>query len=322
MHSITRRALLGTGAAVALAAPALAFPERSIRIISGFPPGGLNDVVSRAMAQALTPILGVPVVVENRAGAGGSVGGMAAARSAPDGHTLWMGIVDTQAILPTAMRALQYDPDRDFAPISFVANVPFAYISGPSQPNIRDFPALMAAAKARPGTITFASWGVASTSHLAMERVLRQQQVEMLHVPFTGQAPAMQAIIASQVDCMALPAGGAEGAWRAGQLRVLAVAAKQRVPLYPDVPTILELGGTLDAGLWKAIYAPARTPAPIITRLNQAVHEAMRQPQFIEVLRMQGAVPEPTTPEALAELQRRDRIAWGEVVQATGAYLN
>ena len=232
MTVLTRRALLGTGAAVALASPALAFPDRTVRIISGFPPGGLNDVVSRAMAQALTPILGVSVVVENRVGAGGSVGGTAAARSAPDGHTLWMGIVDTQAILPNAMRALQYDPDRDFAPISLVANVPFAYVTGPSQPSIRDFPALIAAARARPGVITFASWGVASTSHLAMERVIRQQGVEMLHVPFTGQAPAMQAIIAGQVDCMALPAGGAESAWRGGLLRVVAVAAKQRVPLY------------------------------------------------------------------------------------------
>lgn len=321
MTTFARRALLGAAAAGTLATPALAFPDRTLRIISGFPPGGLNDVVSRAMAQALTPILGQTVVVENRVGAGGSVGGTAAARSAPDGHTLWMGIVDTQAILPTAMRALQYDPDRDFAPISFVANVPFAYIIGPSQPNIRDFQGLIAAARARPGQVTFASWGVASTSHLALERVIRQQNVEMLHVPFTGQAPAMQAIIAGQVDCMALPAGGAESAWRAGQLRIVAVAAKQRVPLYPEVPTILELGGTLDAGLWKAIYAPARTPEPIIRRLNQAVHEAMRQPAFIEVLRLQGTVPEPSTPEQLAELQRRERQAWGDVVRATNAYL-
>jgi len=321
MNALTRRALLGTGAAVALASPALAFPERTLRIISGFPPGGLNDVVSRAMAQVLTPILGQNVVVENRAGAGGSVGATAAVRATPDGHTLWMGIVDTQAILPTAMRALPYDPDRDFAPISLVSNVPFAYITGPSQPSIRDFPALIAAARARPGVITFASWGVASTSHLAMERVIRQQGVEMLHVPFTGQAPAMQAIIAGQVDCMALPAGGAEGSFRAGMLRVVAVAAKQRVPLYPDAPTILQLGGTLDAGLWKAIYAPARTPAPVIARLNQAVHEAMRQPSFIEVLRLQGAVPEASTPEQLATLQRNERQAWGDVVRATGAFL-
>ena len=321
MNAVTRRALIGAAAASALASPALAFPDRTLRIISGFPPGGLNDVVSRAMAQVLTPILGQNVVVENRAGAGGSVGATAATRATPDGHTLWMGIVDTQAILPTAMRALPYDPDRDLAPISLVANVPFAYVTGPSQPNIRDFAALIAAARARPGAITFASWGVASTSHLAMERVIRQQGVEMLHVPFTGQAPGMQAIIAGQVDCMALPAGGAEGSFRAGLLKVLAVASKQRVPLFPDAPTILQLGGTLDAGLWKAIYAPARTPAPVIARLNEAVREAMRQPAFIEVLRLQGAVPEPSTPEQLAALQRSERLAWGEVVRATGAYL-
>jgi tripartite-type tricarboxylate transporter receptor subunit TctC len=322
MTSTARRAaLLGGLGAAALAAPALGFPERSVRIISGFNPGGLNDIVSRAMAQALTPVLGQSVVVENRAGAGGSVGATAAARAAPDGHTLWMGIVDTQAILATAMRNLPYDPERDFAPISFVANVPFTFVVGPSQPNIRDFAGLMAAGRARAEAISFASWGVTSTSHLAMERVLRQQRVSMLHVPFTGQAPGMQAIIAGQVDCMALPAGGAETMTRDGRVRGVAVAAKQRIALMPQVPTVLELGGELDAGLWKAIYAPARTPAPVLARLNQAVHEAMRNPQFVEVLRGQGAVPEPSTPEQLAELQRRERAAWAEVVRATNAFL-
>ncbi len=321
MNVLTRRALLGTGAAAAQASPALAYPDRTIRIISGFPPGGLNDIVSRGMAQALTPILGVSVVVENRAGAGGGVGATAAARAAPDGHTLWMGIVVTQAINMTAYRNLQYDADRDFAPISFVANVPFAYVVGPSKPDIRDFRSLMSAAKSQPGAITFASWGVASTSHLAMERMIREQNAEMLHVPFTGQAPGMQAIMASQVDCMALPAGGAETMTRDNGTRAVAVAAKQRIALFPNTPTILELGGTLDSGLWKAIYAPARTPRPVIDRLNQAVREAMRQPAFIEVLRTQGASPEPSTPEELATMQARERAAWGEVVRATGAYI-
>jgi len=321
MTAFTRRALLGTGAAAALACPALAYPDRTVRLISGFPPGGLNDIVCRGMAQALTPILGVTVVVENRAGAGGGVGATAAARATPDGHTLWMGIVDTQAINMTAYRSLQYDADRDFAPISFVANVPFAYVVGPSRPGIRDFRGLLEAAKAQPGAVTFASWGVASTSHLAMERVVREQNVEMLHVPFTGQAPGMQAIMASQVDCMSLPAGGAETMTRDTGTRALAVAAKQRIALFPDTPTILELGGTLDSGLWKAIYAPARTPRPVIDRLNQAVREAMRQPSFIEVLRTQGAVPEPSSPEELAAMQLRERAAWAEVVRATGAYI-
>ncbi|WP_207537494.1 Bug family tripartite tricarboxylate transporter substrate binding protein [Sabulicella rubraurantiaca] len=321
MTHLTRRGLLGTAGSL-LALPAFAaFPDRPIRIISGYPPGGLNDVVARAMAPVLTPLLGQAVVVENRPGAGGAVGGQVAARATPDGHTLWMGIVDTQAILPTAMRALSYDPDRDFAPISFVTNAPFALVSGPSRPTIQDFAGLMAAAKVKREEVTYASWGVASTPHLAMERVNRQQGVEMLHVPYTGAAPALQAVMAGQVDCMFIPAGAAEGAARDGKLRVLAVAAKQRVALYPEAPTILELGGPLDAGLWKAIYAPARTPAPVITQLNEAVHAAMRQPAFVEVLRQQGAVPEPSSPEALGELQRRERVAWGDVVRAANAYL-
>ena len=189
MPMIHRRALLGATAALGLASPALAFPERTLRIISGFPPGGLNDIIARALAQPLTAELGQPVVVENRGGAGGSVGATAAARATPDGHTLWMGIVDTQAINPYAYRNLQYDPDRDFAPISMVGRFPFALVVGPSKPNIRSFPELMAAARPDPEAITFASWGVASTPHLAMERILAQQGVRMLHVPLHRPGP-------------------------------------------------------------------------------------------------------------------------------------
>ena len=325
MIKMTRRALLGTGASVgaalALANPALAYPERSIRIISGFPPGGLNDIIARALAQPLTGILGQPVLVENRGGAGGSVGATAAARAAPDGHTLWMGIVDTQAINPFAYRNLQYDPDRDFAPISLIGRFPFALVVGPGKPAIRTFPQLIEAAKVRAEAITYASWGVASTPHLAMERLQAQQGVRMLHVPFTGQAPAMQAILAGQVDCFPLPAGGAESLTRDGRSRAVAVLAPGEVPLFPGVPTVKSFGVPLESGLWKAIYAPARTPAPIITRLNQAVREAMTNPAFIEVVRQQGTVPEPTTPEALGEFQRAERAAWGEVVRSSGALL-
>ncbi|MBY0339055.1 MAG: tripartite tricarboxylate transporter substrate binding protein [Acetobacteraceae bacterium] len=320
MSAIRRRALLGS----ALALPAIqafAFPERPVRIISGFPPGGLNDIVSRAMAQALTPLLGQPVVVENRAGAGGGVGATAAARAAPDGHTLWMGIVDTQAINPTAYRNLPYDPDRDFAPISLVAKFPFAIVVGPAQPRIRNFQELIAATRAGPEAVNFASWGVASTSHLAMERTLRHFDARMLHVPFTGQAPAMQAIMASQIDSMALPAGGGEQLVRDGRTRAVAVIAPNEIPLFPGVPTVRSMGVPLDSGLWKAIYAPARTPAPIIARLNEAVRQAMTAPAFIEVVRLQGAVPEPTTPEALGEMQRAERQAWGDVVRATNAFV-
>ncbi|MDB5411749.1 MAG: hypothetical protein JWR10_84 [Rubritepida sp.] len=321
MTAFTRRALLGTGAAVALASPALAYPERTIRIISGFPPGGLNDIIARALAQPLTGILGQSVVIENRGGAGGSVGATAAARSAPDGHTLWMGIVDTQAINPFAYRNLQYDPERDFAPISLVGKFPFALVVGPSKPGILTFPQLIDAARPGPETITYASWGVASTPHLAMERLLANQGVRMLHVPFTGQAPAMQAVMAGQVDCFPLPAGGAEAMTRDGKTRAVAVMAPAEVPLFPGVPTVKSFGVPLDSGLWKAIYAPARTPAPIIAQLNAAVRQAMTAPAFIEVVRQQGAVPEPSTPEALAEFQHSERLAWGEIVRSTNALI-
>lgn len=322
MVQLTRRALLGATATL-LAAPALAaWPERPIRIISGFPPGGLNDIVARAVGQALTPILGQPVVVENRAGAGGSVGATAAARSAPDGLTLWMGIVDTQAINPFAYRNLQYDPERDFAPITLVARFPFTMVVGPSQPNIKTFPELIAAAKARPEAITYASWGVASTPHLATERLSATLGVKMLHVPFTGQAPAMQAVMAGQVDMFALPSGGAESMTRDGKTRALAVLAPGEIPLFPGVPPIKQFGVPLETGLWKALYAPAGTPRPIIDQLNTAMRQALQAPSVLEVLRQQGAVPEPTTPEQLAALGKSELAAWGEVVRSTGAVVN
>ena len=322
MSNQSRRALLGASSLMVIAAPALAFPDRTLRIISGYPPGGLNDIIARALSQPLTAELGQSVVIENRAGASGSVGATAAARAAPDGHTLWMGIVDTQAINPFAYRNLQYDPDRDFAPISLIGRFPFALVVGPSRPNIRTFPQLMDAARPRPDAVTYASWGVASTPHLAMERILAQQGVRMLHVPFTGQAPAMQAILAGQVDCFPLPAGGAESLTRDGRTRAVAVLAPAEVPLFPGVPTVKSFGAPLESGLWKAISAPARTPAPMIARLNAAIHKAMTSPQFIEVVRQQGAVPEPSTPEYLAEFQRTERVAWGEVVRSTNALLD
>jgi tripartite-type tricarboxylate transporter receptor subunit TctC len=322
MNRFTRRTFLGAVAGLPLAAPALAaYPERTLRIISGYAPGGLNDIVSRAMAQALTPILGQAVVVENKPGANGSLGATFAARSAPDGHTLWMGIVDTQAINPFVYRQLQYDPEADFAPISLVAKFPFALVVGPSQPKLGSFEALMDAARAAPGKLTYASWGVASTPHLATERMLRARGVEMLHVPYTSQAPAMQAVMAGQVDCFALPAGGAESMTRDGRTHAVAVMAQRPLEIIPGAPLMKDMGVELTSGLWKAIYAPARTPPAILDRLNQAVREAMTAPGFIEVVRQQGTVPEPMTPEALAAFGKAERVAWGEVVKATGATL-
>lgn len=316
MIATTRRALFGTGAALALASPALAFPERPLRIISGFNPGGANDIVCRALAQPLTAVLGQPVVVENRAGAGGGVGALAAARAAPDGYTMFMGIVDTQAINPFTYRNLPYDPVRDFAPVSRVATIPFAVVVGPSRPEIKDFAGLVAAAKRAPNALSFGSWGVGSTAHLAFARIAREAGAELLHVPFTGQAPAMQAVAASQVDVMAVPAGGAEAMARDGRARIVGVISPERLELLPAAPTLRELGVDLVIGLWQALYAPARTPAPVVARLNAAAHEAMRAPAFAAAMRTQAAKPEPSTPGELAALGEAEREAYGAVVRA------
>jgi tripartite-type tricarboxylate transporter receptor subunit TctC len=320
MTLFSRRALLAAPAIVASTA-ALAFPDRTLRIISGFTPGGSNDITARALAQPLSAVLGQSVVVENRPGAGGGVGAVAAARAAPDGHTLYMGIVDTQSINPLTYRNPGYDPDRDFAPISLVTTIPFAIIVGPGKPAVRDIPGMIAAAKAAPGRLTYASWGVGSTPHLAFLRLAQTQGLDMLHVPFTGVPQAIQAMLTGHVDVMMLGAGNAASLSQDGNIRVLASVAPQRLALLPQAPTLGESGIDMEMGLWQALYAPAQTPPAIIAQLNAATHEAMRAPGFIEVMRAQAARPEPSTPEALMALQRRERIAYTDVVRSINVAL-
>lgn len=311
---ISRRLLPGMGAAL-LASPALAFPERALRIISPFPAGGLSDVVARGLAQSLSAGLRQPVVVENRAGAGGGIGAGAAARAPADGYTLFLGMVDVMAINPFTYRSLPYDVERDFAPVSFVSHIPTALIAGPARPDIRSFADLVATAKAAPGGLSYASWGVGSTSQLAFERISRAAGTSLLHVPFTGSAPAIQAVLASQVDVMVVPAGNAFAMARDGGVRVLAVASPARQPMLPEVPTLAELGLPLSLSLWQAVYVPARTPAPIIAQLNTALREAMRAPGLVDILRGQAGTPEPGSPEELAAFERGERLAWGAVVR-------
>lgn len=318
MFSVSRRTLLA-GTAGACATPALAqnasLPDRPVRLLVPYNAGGITDVMSRAMAQALTPLIGQPVVVENRPGANGTVGTTAAARSPADGTTLIMGITDTHAINPSTFRNLPYDPERDFAPISMVAQVPFALMVGPSQREIITFAQLSNEARKERARLSFASWGVGSSSHLAMEFVAANQGFEKLHVPFTGQAPGMQAVAAGQVDAMMLPVGGAESLARDGRARIVAVAAPQRLDLVPNAPTLTELGVPLVTGLWLALYAPARTPAPMIARLNQAVRDAGRNEQLLSVFRQQATAPSPSTPEELAAFQKQERTQWAQVVR-------
>ncbi len=325
MPHLTRRGLpiLAAGlAAASLPAQAQSIPAGTVRIIVPFNPGGISDILARSLAQNMTTSLGQTVVVENRAGANGSIGAGVAARATPDGTTLLLGVTDTHAVNPAAMRNIPYDANADFEPVSLLTRVPLALAVGPTQREISDLRSFIAAAKARPGALTYASWGVGSTSQLAVLRIGIAARAELLHVPFTGAAPAQQALAAGQVDAMVMPAGAAEALARDGRVRVLATLSPARLPLLPNVPTLQEQGVALSTSIIQAIFAPARTPAPIIARLNQAMATAMATPAMIEVFRAQAAVPEHTTPAALAALVRSEQEAWGQVVRSENIRLD
>ncbi|WP_198384981.1 tripartite tricarboxylate transporter substrate binding protein [Roseomonas sp. KE2513] len=276
--------------------------------------------MGRALAQQLTVILGNAVVVENRPGANGSIGTSIAARALPDGTTLLLGVTDTHAVNPAAMRNLPYDPLRDFVSVSNITNVPLVLAVGPTRKEA-DLQGFIAAAKAQPGVLTNASWGVGSTSQIAMLRLADAAGFELLHVPFTGAAPAAQALAAGQVDSMVLPAGAGEALSRDGGIRLLAALSPARLFLLPGLPTLQEQGVVLSVSIYQAVFAPTRTPGPIVERLNGAIRQALRAGPLLEVLRSQAAIPEPTSPQGLTELVRREQDAWGRIIRASNIRL-
>ncbi|MCX8132774.1 MAG: tripartite tricarboxylate transporter substrate binding protein [Roseococcus sp.] len=312
--SATRRALLGAGALLPLAAPALAFPDQPIRVVVPWNAGGLADVLMRAVAPAMAGPLGQPVVIENRAGANGAVGTQVVARAAPDGHTLIMANAETHAINPLVYPRLAYDAVADFTPVTVFARGPFVLITRPGL-GVETLDAFLALARARAGGLSYASWGIGSTSHLAMERLMRQTRIEMLHVPFTGAAPASTALLAGQVDVMFLNAGPAEAIARDGRAKILGLGANERIPLLPHVPTMAELGTPVEAANWFGLLGPARMAAAVAQRLAAAVGEALRQPGVLEVFRVQAAVPVSSSPEEMRAFIAADRERWAAVVR-------
>ncbi|CAH0156287.1 tripartite tricarboxylate transporter substrate binding protein [Roseomonas sp. CECT 9278] len=316
MQHVTRRALLGTAAALPLAAPArAAFPEQPVRIIVPWNAGGLADIVIRALAPAMSSSLGQSVVIDNRAGANGAVGTQFVARAPADGHTLILANAETHAINPLIYPRLAYNPVADFAPVTVFARGPFVLITRPGL-GVDTLDAFLARVRAAPGRTTFASWGIGSTSHLAMELLARQARLEMLHVPFTGAAPASTALLAGQVDAMFLNAGPAEAAARDGRTKILGVGAAARIPLLPNVPTMAELGMPVDAGNWFGLLGPARTPDAAAQRIAQVTAEALRLPAVQEIYRVQAALPVTMTPAETGAFIAADRARWEPVVRA------
>lgn len=315
-HSTTRRAVLLGAATLPMAAPALAaFPDQAVRVIVPWNAGGLADLSIRVLAPAMGGSLGQPVVVENRGGANGALGTQAVARAAPDGHTLVLANAETHAINPLIYPRLPYDPQRDFTPATIFAGAPFVLIRRPGL-EADSLAALIARAKAAPGSVSYASWGIGSTAHLAMEMLARQAGIELLHVPFTGSAPAGTALLGGQVDMMFLTAGAGEAAARDGRAKLLAAGAATRIPLLPDLPTLTELGQPMEAGNWYGLLGPAQMPPPVAQRIAAVSAEALGAPATVERYRTLAALPMRLGPDETAAFLAAERARWTPLVRA------
>lgn len=291
-------------------AQAQTYPAKPVRIISPYSPGGLGDLVPRAIATGLSEAMGQQFLVENRPGASQAIGMQAAAKSPADGYTLVYGSVTSLAINPAMTRDLPYDPIKDFAPVSLCVTTPLFLVVHPTVPakNVKE---LIALARRQPGKLTFASGGSGSSNHLAGELLKSLAGVDLLHVPYKGAGPAMADVMAGHVDLMLGAAGLAEA--RAGRVRVLGVTSRKRSPSAPELPTLAEAGVKgYEATIWFGLLAPAGTPQPIVNRLSQEIGKVLGQQTMRE--RFSTVELTPTTPEGFAEHIKREIPKWRKVV--------
>jgi tripartite-type tricarboxylate transporter receptor subunit TctC len=312
-----RRAFLGCLAAAtagAAGAQGTDWPSRGIRLISPFPPGGAADLLARILAEELTPVLRQSVVVENRTGAGGSVGTEAAVRSPPDGYTLVMGSTGPIAINPALIR-LTYDPGRDLVPIAPVAAVASVLVVHPAVP-ARTLPELLALARAEPGRLSYGSSGTGSAQHLFMELLKQQANVDITHIPYRGTGPAMVDTVGGRLAMMFDTTPTALPHIRDGRVRAIAVSARQRDPALPDIPAIAEAGlPGYEALGWYGLLAPVGVPGAVIERLNREVNGLLGRLEFRAKLAAQGVEAMGGTPGEFAATIARDRARWGDVIQ-------
>ena len=299
-----------------------AFPSKPITIIVPFSAGGTTDILARVVGLHMGTDLGQPVVVDNRAGAGGNIGGQAAARAPADGYTLFMGTVGTHAINQSLYKKMPFDPIKDFAPLSRVAMVPNLLVVNPGQP-YKSVKELIAYGKANPGKINFGSSGNGSSIHLSGELFKQMTGVDMQHVPYRGSAPAVSDLLGGQISVMFDNMPSAFQHVKGGKLRALAVTTAKRSPALPDVPTIAEAGVPgYEATSWFGLLAPAGTPAPIVAKLNAAILKALADPEVKKKLAEQGAESHGEKPEEFAAFIKSETAKWGKVVKESGASLD
>ncbi len=316
---IGRRALLAAALAVwagsTLAQP---YPSKPIRLIVPFTPGGSTDILGRAIGQKLAEALAQQVVIENRPGAGGSIGAEAAARAAPDGYTLLMGHIGTLAVNPSLYPKLGYDPLKSFVPVAWVARVTNVLVVNPAVP-AHTVQELVKLARDQPGRLRYASGGNGSAAHLTTEYFKLQTQTDIVHVPYKGTAPAVTDLLGGQVEVMMSGAPALMPHVRAGKLRALGVSNAQRVESLPDLPTIAEAGVPgFEAIQWYGVVAPAGTPEAVIARLNAEINRALATPELKARLVAEGAEAAPTTPQAFGAFIAAEIERWRPVIQKAG----
>lgn len=305
------------GAALSLAHPALSqsYPERPIRVIVPYAPGGGTDITTRTVALRLAEALKVSVVVDNRGGAAGNIGKEMAARATPDGYTLLTAGLSF-AVNPSLFAKLGYDPIRDFDPISLIATAPLIVVVHPSVPahSIKD---VIALAKAKPGALNYASGGIGTGNHVAGELFTYMTGTRIVHVPYKGGGPALADVVAGQVQILFNTTTSTLPFVKSGKLRALAVTGAQRSPGLKDLPTVAESGlPGFDVGVWFGLVAPAKTPRAIIDRLNGEIVRVTQQPEVRQQFAAQGAEPVGSTPEAFRQYIRAEVAKWAKVAKA------
>jgi tripartite-type tricarboxylate transporter receptor subunit TctC len=316
-HPSIVRGLAASVLAIAAWLPSIAsaqYPDKPIRLVVPWPAGGGTDVAARAVAAPLSERLKQPIVIDNRPGANGAIGTDAVARAPKDGYTLLMVVADTHAIGPHVYPKLPYDVRKDFDPVGMAGYFPYALITSPSfsATTVADF---VSYAKKNPAKITFASWGVGSSAHVGMEMLKQQAGIFMLHVPFQGAAPAIQAVAGSQVDAMVVPIAVAEPLAKAGRVRMLGLAAPERYAGMPELKTLKEQGIAVDAGTWLGIMAPAGTPPDVLATLTRNLNAALETPSVREGLLKMNIEPSTMSASKFKAFLDGEYDRWGKTVR-------
>jgi len=299
-------------------ARAQSYPARTITLVIPFPPGGSTSLVGRVIADKMSQLLGQSIVIDNRGGAGGTVGTKAVTKSEPDGYTLLLGYTGTLAIGPSLYRNVGYDPRRDFAPIGSIGCAPSSLVVHPSFP-VKTVAELVAYAKANPGKVNFGTAGVGTVGHITGEYFARATGVQIVHIPYKGTGPVIGDLLGGHIPMSFSPVATTSGNVKAGLLRALAVTSAHRNNLLPDVPTMIEAGvPDFDAALCYGLVAPAGTPRPVIDRLNKELRAALASDEVKKQLELDGTEITSDTPEQYAGFIDKDEKKWSELVRTSG----